>query len=378
VNAFRRIMALLVGFVAACVWCATSFATTYVSTTTYHSNVAWTAAAGPYVVTGQVTIGIGAELTIEPGTIVKFASTSSSMSVHGGVVADGTAGAPITFTSLADDSVGGDTGADGPTSGSPGGWSAIKFWANTSGSFDYSVFRYGGYGFPSYAYGVLESLSQTAAISVDHSSILYSASSGVQLTNGSATIAHSDISFNAQGVSTANGPLSISGNTRISNNTAYGLWMNYSAYGGPPLSILNSEISSNGNAGVRIQVGNTAQASLPVAHHNNIYGNNAGAFDSLQISVLYDLPTADWSGNYFGWSQDPSATDVNPVPTFCPWAPATAWPYHVAYSIDFNDPFRGPVSFHVFSNPDNSSQKCAADQLPTVPIERSVLDNSGY
>jgi hypothetical protein len=99
---------------------------TDIPTTTYLVNTTWTAANSPYVLDGSVTIASGATLTIEPGVVVKFNGTSRSIFVNGALNASGTPSGPIYFTSLADDSIGGDTRGNGPTTGAPGQWAQIK------------------------------------------------------------------------------------------------------------------------------------------------------------------------------------------------------------------------------------------------------------
>lgn len=61
------------------------------------STTTWTAAAGPYVVNGNVTVPIGVTLTIEPGTTVYFAQ-GTSLTVNGRLVAEGTENRRIRFT----------------------------------------------------------------------------------------------------------------------------------------------------------------------------------------------------------------------------------------------------------------------------------------
>lgn len=114
---------------------------------TVNSNITtattWTP-ANLYVVTRSVYVS--ATLTIQPGTVVKFDGGELWTNTGGKIVAVGTAGQPIVFTSFKDDAHGGDTNADGTTSAAAGGdWSGIVL--NASGSdFEYCQFLYAGAG----------------------------------------------------------------------------------------------------------------------------------------------------------------------------------------------------------------------------------------
>ncbi len=103
----------------------------------------------PYDVDTQLygtSVPGGSTLTIDPGVIVKFASSSSFLNASGTLIAEGTSLSPIYFTSIKDD-VGGDTNDDGASSGSRGDWLGIvigPFSSSGSGSFTHAIVRYGG------------------------------------------------------------------------------------------------------------------------------------------------------------------------------------------------------------------------------------------
>lgn len=64
---------------------------------TIASSTTWAAAAGPFVVSGNLTVPAGVTLTIEPGTTVYFAQ-AASLTVNGRLVAAGTEARRIRFT----------------------------------------------------------------------------------------------------------------------------------------------------------------------------------------------------------------------------------------------------------------------------------------
>lgn len=96
-------------------------------------------------ITGNVDIAAGSTLTIKPGTIVKF-DNGTNMTVDGTLNAQGTAGEQIYFTSIVDDSVGGDTDSDGGKNAPVRGqWGQVLFTsASTADVLDNVVVRYGG------------------------------------------------------------------------------------------------------------------------------------------------------------------------------------------------------------------------------------------
>ncbi|MBI2841768.1 MAG: right-handed parallel beta-helix repeat-containing protein [Armatimonadetes bacterium] len=112
---------------------------------TITTNITWKASGSPYVVNG-LTIPSGTQLTIEPGVVIKVTSGYRDITVNGSLVAQGTASSPIYFTSIKDDSVGGDTNGDG-TASTPNraDWGRICITGSgASGVFDYCSIAYGG------------------------------------------------------------------------------------------------------------------------------------------------------------------------------------------------------------------------------------------
>jgi hypothetical protein len=105
-------------------------------------------AAGVHLVTGRVSVEVGNTLTIEAGAIVKFAA-DTELRVLGALDVNGTQFQEVVFTSIKDDSFGGDTNGDGSTTApAPGDWLGICFYGlydnRGNGEFDYARIRYGG------------------------------------------------------------------------------------------------------------------------------------------------------------------------------------------------------------------------------------------
>lgn len=112
-------------------------------TGTLTENETW---SGSIEITNTVTVPEGITLTINPGTVIKISNTRS-LSISGTVNAVGTAGSPIHFTSISDDSVGGDTNGDGAaTTPVANNWNGISLLSGGTASLDlqHAQIRYAG------------------------------------------------------------------------------------------------------------------------------------------------------------------------------------------------------------------------------------------
>ena len=96
-----------------------------------------------YQVSGTLIVPTGTTLTIQPGTIIKFAANAGISVLSGGaLVAQGTIAQPIYFTSINDSSVGGNTSGSAQAP-APGDWGTILIDGATA-TFNYVHMLYGG------------------------------------------------------------------------------------------------------------------------------------------------------------------------------------------------------------------------------------------
>ncbi|HXH29029.1 MAG TPA: hypothetical protein VNL37_08290 [Candidatus Polarisedimenticolia bacterium] len=147
----------------------------------------WLAADGPYVLDCQFRVPAGLTLTIEAGTVVKTTAPSTEgLQVNGTLVADGgtTPAGRIYFTSLRDDTVGGDTNDDmGLTMATAGDWKGIYFDYQSVGSLLNNVeVRYGGSGAWAFVDDAANIGSRSASLTIRNSQIVHGLSAAVSLT----------------------------------------------------------------------------------------------------------------------------------------------------------------------------------------------------
>lgn len=113
------------------------------------TNETWTS-NNVYVINGNLIVSAGVTITIQGDTVVKF-DLGRYMDVFGTLVLTGTVPSDdVKFTSLRDDSYGGDTNGDGnATLPAPGDWDAI-YIENSATTFQYGEVRYANRGLALY------------------------------------------------------------------------------------------------------------------------------------------------------------------------------------------------------------------------------------
>lgn len=175
-----------------------------------------------YIIQTSLTVSSSATLTIPAGTVVKFDSTSTYMEVKGTLKVTGTASSPVYFTSIEDDTVGGDTNDDATaTTPGQGNWGDLRFDAGSSSTINYATIRYGGYD-PSAGSPVLDVVD--GKLTVNSSTIDLSPDYGLYMASGTVSINNSTISnstgYGIRSSDGTGGNLTLTGNKFINNELA--------------------------------------------------------------------------------------------------------------------------------------------------------------
>lgn len=255
----------------------------------------WTLGGSPYVITygdpsdwGFITVASGTALTIDPGVVIK-SSAHTGITILGTLVAHGTAENPIIFTSLEDDTAGGDTNEDG-TSTTPKDrqWTHLQFNAGSTGSFDHTIVRYGGNFFLTFNTGIE---NNGGTVSIGHTILTHNGFDGFGQRSGHTTISNSDISHQSTGIMMSGGEIVVS-STRIHDSTIGIHHQNGS------LLITHSELDHN-DVGISVFTHGSITVSDSSIHDNATSG----------ISNSNEIISVDAHNNWWGDVSGPYATD---------------------------------------------------------------------
>ncbi len=182
----------------------------------------WTKDGSPYLVMGD--IGVQADLTIEPGVVVKLKDGDGGLTFSKKLTAVGTEDEKIIFTSARDDSFGGDTNEDGnATKPSPGSWNALNL---SGGGASEIIINHA-----SVLYGSVNNIVMGAVtvnsnnnVTIKNTEIKYSGEFGLYIYQAQPTVENNIISNNETGVYVWNQPgkVAVIKNNSITDNAIRG------------------------------------------------------------------------------------------------------------------------------------------------------------
>ena len=109
-------------------------------------DATWDITDTSYYLVDTVNLAVGKTLTIDSGVIVKF-NTDRNLMVNGTLLVNGTEANPVYFTSVKDDTIGGDTNGNGVSNGARGDWRRIEFtsYSSPTSLVNHAIIRFGGH-----------------------------------------------------------------------------------------------------------------------------------------------------------------------------------------------------------------------------------------
>jgi MYXO-CTERM domain-containing protein len=259
-----------------------------------------TAAGGPHMIPGDLTVAPGVTLTVEPGATLSFAASDlmlagantarAELRVEGALVAAGAAGSPITFTGQ---------------SSSAGSWYGVHLLPGGDVStLDRVTVRYAVYGLW---------IDSTASHVIKRSTFRDSSSYGVYVTAGAPALdAIQSFSNSSYGVYLSGNAQMALSNAVVRNNGSSGVVVGPSV-SGKVTTIVNSTINANNGHGVSSQA-SAGSCTLTITNAivtNNQYGVVRGDASAVSIghSDVWNNSFANFSGTV---SQGAGMISANP------------------------------------------------------------------
>lgn len=247
-------------FVVACIFFsfAPSAHATTIITGDVTTDTTWTKDGSPYVVEDGFVLNTGVTLTIQPGVIVKFDPyVVTAPVVQGRIIAQGTPDENIIFTSLLDDTAGGDTNEDGGDS-TP----YVDDWSLSFGT-----------------------STPATASTFDHVSFKYTDT--LSFVNTVATMTHADISFADTGLVADMGSALTLHNVSFHNLGNEAIILNHQSV----VTATNSLVDMSGSDGDALLLFNNSTLNLNSSVVRNIDASFRVALNILSSHAILDHST---------------------------------------------------------------------------------------
>ena len=290
--------------------------------TTVAGNPQWQADSGfPYILNSTVTVNNGSTLNLGSGAVVK-GLPNSKIAVSGTLSAQG-----VTFTSIKDDTVGGDT--DGiVASPARGDWGGIDFASGTTptGNLTSCTLRWGGrlYTAPDPdIFTTIRMYGSAVSVSLTGTVIEESLGHGIQVNNLSTAppISGCTLRNNSYwGILYSNSPVNISGST-LNSNASGGIYLTGSSSTG---QIYTSTFSTQ-PIGILCQNNANPVIGGSFANKNIFSGNTTYGVQNTTTTL-----TVKAEYNYWGNDSGPSGVGPgtgDPVSNYVDFDPWAGEPY---------------------------------------------------